>query len=46
VLLAAYQAKLISWEEAEETVETLARSSIRVTLRLVAWFKVQLAVER
>ncbi len=43
VLLAAYHARLLSREEAEETIETLATSSVRISSRLVQWFKAQLA---
>ncbi len=46
VLLIAYQAGLLSQEEAEEAVEALAKSSVRVSPRLVQWFKAQLAAER
>jgi predicted nucleic acid-binding protein len=42
VLLTAYRAGLLSRKEAEEAVERLAESPIRVSTRLVMWFKAQL----
>jgi predicted nucleic acid-binding protein len=44
VLLVAYQAGLLSQKEAEEAVEALAGSSVRVSPRLIRWFKEQLAI--
>jgi len=43
VLLNAYQTHLLSREEAEEIIETLSASSVRVSPRLVRWFRMQLA---
>jgi len=46
ILLAAYHIRLLSQGEAEEVVEALATSSVRVSPRLVRWFRAQLAVGR
>ena len=43
VLLVAYQTGLLSRKEAEEAVERLAKSSVRVSAHLVEWFKAQLS---
>jgi len=42
ILLVAYQAGLISRQEAIEAVGRLAESYVRVSTRLVAWFEAQL----
>ena len=42
VLLTAYRAEFLSQDESKDAVEQLAQSSVRVSARLVAWFKSQL----
>jgi len=42
VLLRAYRKHLISQEEAEAAVQRLAHSSVRVSPRLIQWFREQL----
>ncbi len=43
VLLAAYHAGFLSRAEAEEAVDQLVNSPIRISLRLAEWFKGQLS---
>ena len=43
ILLSAYRSRLLSRSKAESAIETLSRSSVRVSPRLVQWFKEQLA---
>ncbi|WP_245771870.1 DUF3368 domain-containing protein [Rhodothermus profundi] len=45
VLLAAYRGRLLSKQEAEQAVQTLMHHSIRVSSRLIQWFKEQLTEE-
>ncbi len=42
VLLTAYRAGLVSQEEIQNAIERLAQNSVRVSARLVMWFKAQL----